>query len=155
MAVVVSSMLGFATPASADITGFFGLASGPSARTAKGVAVGIGFAVLGIEFECADTSESIADGAPRIRTGMVNALVQTPAVAGGLRFYATLGAGGYVQNLASFSETNVATNLGGGFKKGLAGPFGIRVDYRMFRFSGAAFGHQIVHRVSVGANLRF
>jgi hypothetical protein len=154
-AVIFASMLGVAAPASADITAFLGAAGGPSARMAKGVAVGIGFVVFGIEFEYSDTSENVADLAPRIRTGMVNALVQTPSVAGGLQFYATIGAGGYVQDLGTLSETNVGTNLGGGLKKGLAGPFGFRVDYRMFRFSGAAFGHQIVHRVVVGANVRF
>ena len=143
------------TPAAADITGFVGLAGGPSTRMAKGLAVGAGFAIVAFEFEYADTNEDFPSGAPEIRTYMGNALLQTPIPVAGMQFYGTIGAGGYQQDLGTLSETNVGMNLGGGVKITLLGPLRLRVDYRVFRFAGSPFGEDVVHRVYVGANLKF
>jgi opacity protein-like surface antigen len=155
IAGVVGALLGFGRTASADITGFLGLAGGPSLRGAKGFAVGVSFVIVGVEFEYSDTGDDLSAGAPHIRTGMVNALLQTPLTVRGLQFYATAGAGIYNHELASLGETNLGVNLGGGVKKTLVGPLRVRVDYRMFRFSGSPIGDGVVHRVYVGANLRF
>jgi opacity protein-like surface antigen len=155
IAVFVGTFLGFGTPASADITGFLGLAGGPSLRGVKGVAVGASLVIVGVEVEYSDTGDDLLHGAPHIRTGMVNALLQTPVAVRGLQFYATAGAGLYNHELASLSETNLGINVGGGIKKTLAGPLRVRIDYRMFRFWGSPIGDDVVHRLSVGANLRF
>jgi opacity protein-like surface antigen len=152
-AAVVAWLVGSA-PASADITAFLGLSGGPSVRQSWGLAAGLSLVVVGIEFEYGDTSESPEDAAPRIRTGNLNLLVQTPAL-GGVQLYGTAGAGGYRQNLGLQTETNATVNLGGGVKVNLAGPLRLRFDYRYFRFLGAPFGGDNVHRVYAGANLKF
>lgn len=152
--VLVGTMIGVGTPAYADITAFIGLAGGPSIRPALGVAAGVGLVIVGFEFEYSDTSDDLSQGAPHIRTGMVNGLVQTPVALGGMQFYATAGAGVYNHELGALSETNFAINLGGGVKKKLAGPLRLRIDYRMIRFSGSAIGSDIVHRLYVGASLK-
>jgi len=152
--VFVGTLLGFGTLACADITGFLGLTGGPSIRPAKGVAVGVGLVIVGFEFEYSDTGDDLSQGAPHIRTGMVNGLLQTPIALGGMQFYATAGAGIYNDELGILSETNFAVNLGGGVKRKLIGPLRLRIDYRMFRFSGSVIGSDIVHRLYVGANLK-
>jgi opacity protein-like surface antigen len=155
IAVFVATLLGFGTPASADITGFLGLSGGPSIRGTKGAAVGAGLVIVGLEVEYCETDDDLSRGAPRVRTGMVNALLQTPFAVRGVQFYATAGAGVYTHELAALSETNVAINLGGGVKKTLVGPLRVRIDYRVFRFSGSPIGDGVMHRFYVGANLRF
>jgi opacity protein-like surface antigen len=155
IAVCVVGLLGPATSASADITGFLGLAGGPATRGAKGVSVGAGFVIVGVEFEYSDLGEDFAGGAPHVRTGMANALVQTPAAVGGVQLYATAGGGLYRHDLGTASETSVGTNVGGGAKITLAGPLRVRIDYRYFRFAGSPIGADGVHRVYVGANLTF
>ena len=153
--VVLAACVGVSTPASADITGFVGLAGGPSTRLTKGLALGIGFVIAGIEFEYADTGEDLPSGAPHIQTFMVNGLLQTPVAVAGIQFYGTVGGGAYRQDLGVLSETNVGMNLGGGVKVNLIGPLRLRADYRMFRFSGTPLGGDVVHRVYVGANITF
>ncbi|HEX7487208.1 MAG TPA: hypothetical protein VF332_13730 [Vicinamibacterales bacterium] len=155
LAVFIGALLGPGAPAFADITGFLGLAGGPSTRGAKGVAVGAGLVIVGFELEYSDTGGDVPQGAPRIRTGAVNGLVQTPVEVHGMQFYATAGAEIYHHELGSASETNVGINLGGGVKKTLIGPLRVRIDYRIFRFSGSPLGDNLVHRLYVGANLKF
>ncbi len=142
-AVVAAALAAWlaATTASADMTGFLGLSGGPSTRTAWGLAAGVSFLVVGLEFEYADIGESVENLAPRIRTGSGNLLLQTPVIVGGLQVYGTAGAGGYHMNWTGGqegSDTNVAVNVGGGVKVGLIGPLRLRADYRYFRFMGAA-----------------
>ena len=142
----------FAVPAtaSADITGFLGLGMKPATRSAKGVAIGLSLLVVGFEGELSDISEDTGDGAPRVRTGMFNALVQTPT--GSTQLYATAGAGIYRESFRNGpSETNTGLNIGGGIKMGLLGPVKLRADYRIFKFRGDAL-HKTVHRVYVGLN---
>jgi hypothetical protein len=154
-ALVVAATLGAAAPAFADITGFFGLAGGPSTRAAKGISAGAGFLIVAFEFEYADVGESLDDAAPHIRTGMFNALLQTPGSIGGAQFYATAGAGVYNEELGAVSETNAGYNIGGGAKLSIVGPLRVRFDYRYFRFTGSPIGPETVHRFYVGANLKF
>lgn len=154
-AVLAGALFGAASPAHADITGFLGLAGGPSVRDAKGVAVGIGLVMFGMEVEYSETGERVSDLAPRIRTGMVNGLLQTPLTVAGVQVYVTAGAGLYNHELESRSETNFGINIGGGVKKTLVGPVRVRVDYRLFRFMGSPIGSDVVHRVYAGVNLSF
>jgi opacity protein-like surface antigen len=158
VAVLVAALaawLAGSTPASADITAFLGWSGGPSVRDGWGLSAGIGFVIVGIEFEYADASESVENAAPRIRTGSLNLLLQTPMAVGGVQLYGTAGAGGYHQDLGLLSETNASVNLGGGVKINLAGPLRLRIDYRFFRFVGTPIGADTVHRFYVGGNLRF
>lgn len=151
--ILAAGML-LAVPASAaaDVTAFFGAGHKPKTRTAMGAAVGITLIVVGFEVEYSDISEKDADGAPRLRTGTVNALVQTPT--SGAQLYATAGVGAYRENYRDRQESNTALNIGGGLKLGLMGPLKMRVDYRLFKLRGDAL-YSTVHRVYAGLTTSF
>jgi len=85
---------------------------------------------------------------------MGNVILQTPGALAGVQPYFTTGAGGYNEELGTRSETNFGTNVGGGAKVSLFGPLRVRVDYRAFRLQGEPL-HDVVHRLYVGANLKF
>lgn len=140
-------------PAAADITAFLAMANKPANRVGTGLALGLKFLVVGVEFEYATINEKTSKDAPQLRTGMVNALVQTPT--SGAQLYATLGGGVFREKfLGGPQETNTAINLGGGVKLGLVGPVKLRVDYRLFKLRGDAV-HKTVHRVYAGLNAGF
>jgi hypothetical protein len=143
-----------AAPAFADATAFFGTTSTPSNRAVKGLGFGAGFAVIGFEFEYADTSEELLDGAPSLRTGMGNILLQTPFAIRGFQPYFTTGGGVFREGLGTVSETSFAANTGGGVKISLAGPLRARLDYRVFRLRGTPL-FDTVHRVYAGVNIKF
>lgn len=145
-----------ATPAtaSADITAFLGAGIGPETRSARGLSFGVTVLVVGFEIEYADISAKTETGAtaPRIRTGMVNALVQTPTP--GVQLYATAGAGGYRESLSGHRETSAVLNIGGGVKFEVLGPLRLRVDYRLLTLRGNPIEKR-VHRVYAGLNASF
>ena len=145
-----------ATPAFADATVFIGSTTTPSNRVAKGAAIGIGLLIVGFEFEYADTGEDVAEGAPSLRTGMGNVLLQTPIPLAGMHFYATMGAGGYRERFGEEpdrqQETHLGLNTGGGVKVSLLGPVRARLDYRLFKLRGEPL-HSTVHRLYAGLNL--
>ena len=144
----LSALLVAPATAAADITAFLGLGTKPATRAARGLAFGVGLIVVGFEGEYSDISEDTADNAPHVRTGMINALVQTPT--SGAQVYATAGAGVYRESFKNGpQETNTGLNLGGGIKLGLVGPLKLRLDYRVFKFRGDAI-HKTVQRVYVG-----
>ena len=143
-----------ATPAFADATFFIGNSSAPANRSTKGLAFGTGLLILGFEFEFADVTQSAPDGAPGLRTGMANVLVQTPIPIFGMQFYATTGGGLYRETLGDFHETSVGVNTGGGVKVSLLGPVRARLDYRIFNLRGDPL-HSTVHRMYAGLNLAF
>jgi hypothetical protein len=143
-----------ATPAWADATAFLGTSSAPEHRTVRGFALGGSLLVVGFEFEYADTIEDADDGAPSLRTGMGNVFVQTPVAVLGLQPYLTTGAGMYRERLGEAQETHIGFNNGGGVKISLVGPLRARVDYRVFSLRGSPIA-STVHRIYVGANLRF
>jgi len=145
-------LLGVPASAAADITAFFGAGHKPKTRTAKGLAVGISLIMVGFEVEYSDISEKDADAAPRLRTGMINAIVQTPT--SGAQLYATAGVGAYREQLRDFQETNTGLNIGAGLKLGLMGPLKMRVDYRLFKLRGDPL-YSTVHRVYAGLNTSF
>lgn len=141
--------------AAADVTLFAGKTATPSSRTARGIAVDVRLLVVGFEFEFSDTAEDASAEAPALRSGMFNAFVQTPAVLG-LRFYATAGGGLYEERLgaASYRKRGFGTNGGAGVKIPVAGPVGLRVDYRVFALRGSTLG-AAVQRFYMGASLGF
>ena len=154
-----------ATPARADFTAFVGAQTSPSTRLATGLSIGASFLVLGFEFEYAhvggdDTCPSLSslvDCAPTVRTGMANLLVQTPrGVVPKMQLYATVGGGFFRERFDALDiqETGAGTNVGGGAKIELAGPLRLRLDYRVFKFTGDSV-YQKPQRFSVGLNLAF
>jgi hypothetical protein len=147
-------LLGAPSPARADATAFLGTNTTPANRSAKGFAIGVGLLVVGFEFEYAQTSETTADSAPALRTGMGNALLQTPVAVFGMQPYLTMGGGGYREQLGETRETHVGLNTGGGVKIALLGPIRARLDYRVFKLRGEPL-HSTVHRVYAGVNLKF
>jgi hypothetical protein len=119
-----------ATPARADLTGFYGFSPTPVKHSTKGFSVGISMLLVGFEFEQAQTSANDAKGAPAVRTTMFNGALQTPT--GSTQLYITGGVGKYKETYRDRDDTGVATNVGGGIKLALAGPFRLRLDYRVF-----------------------
>lgn len=146
--------LGFARPASADITGFLGFTPTPETRGARGFAVGFGVLVIGFEFEYSSVGEDEVEGSPSFRVGSGNLLVQTPIAVGGMQLYGTLGGGIYRERLLDQQETSFSTNIGGGAKLTLVGPLRLRLDYRLFRLNGDPL-HETYHRFYAGANIGF
>ncbi|NQW03614.1 MAG: outer membrane beta-barrel protein [Acidobacteria bacterium] len=147
------TLLAAPAAAYADITVFFGAGHKPETRTAKGAAFGLTLLAVGFELEYSDISEKDSAAAPRLRTAMANAIVQTPTA--GAQLYATAGVGMYRENLrGEFRETNTGLNIGGGLKLNLLGPMKMRVDYRLFRLRGNAL-YSTVHRVYAGVSTSF
>ncbi len=140
--------------ARADATFFLGNNATPSSRLAKGWAAGVGLLIVGFEFEYATTGEDPGAGTPSLRTGVGNILFQTPFPIAGLQPYFTTGGGLYRERLGTHQETSATGNAGGGVKVSIAGPLRLRLDYRVFTLRGSPL-HPRVHRVYVGANLRF
>ena len=138
-------------PAAADATIFWGFSSTPTNRAARGFAVGISLIVVGFEFEYANTSEDALKAAPGLRTGMFNGLLQTPTK---MQLYVTAGGGFFRERFNDVGETNFGTNIGGGAKINLIGPFRVRLDYRIFKLQGEPL-HDVYQRFYVGANLKF
>jgi hypothetical protein len=138
--------------AAADITAFIGASPTPDARSAKGVAIGLGLLVVGFEFEYGQIAEDEAQAAPELTTGMGNLVVMTPTSK--FQVYGTTGGGIYHERYRDYTNTSFGTNVGGGIKIALVGPIRLRVDYRVFNLNGTPLiGH--VHRVYAGVSLSF
>jgi hypothetical protein len=153
LVLALLALLPFATArtASADITGFLGVSTSPSNRGVRGVGFGVNFLVLGFELEYAHVSDDPIHGAPSLRTGMINGLVQTPTRT---QFYVTAGGGFFHQTLSDVSITSFGTNIGGGVKLSLVGPLRLRLDYRVFSLRGTSL-YKNPQRFYAGANLTF
>jgi opacity protein-like surface antigen len=143
-----------ARSAFADITGFVGANTTPANRQTLGAAVGMGLLIVGFEFEYAATSDDATAGAPSLKTGMANVLLQTPVPLAGFQPYGTIGGGIYNETLGAHSDTSFGSNLGGGVKISLVGPLGLRVDYRVFKLGSGAL-YSPAHRIYAGLNLKF
>lgn len=143
-----------ATPAFADITAFIGANTTPANRQVRGLAAGIGFLVVGFEFEYANTTDDLTASAPSLTTGSGNIVFQTPVAFFGFQPYFTTGAGLYRETLGTHQDTSFALNTGGGVKIALIGPVRLRVDYRVFRLGSGAL-HSPAHRIYAGLNLKF
>ncbi|MFN7980831.1 MAG: hypothetical protein U0Q11_03145 [Vicinamibacterales bacterium] len=141
-------------PAWADGTIFIGTNTTPSNRSVRGGALGFGLLIVGFEFEYSSTTEDVKSGAPSLKVGSGNGLLQTPVAIFGFQPYVTAGGGIYRERLGSSTQTSVAPNVGGGVKINLAGPLRLRVDYRAFKLgSGARYSPS--HRLYAGLNLKF
>ena len=143
-----------AAPARADITAFIGANTTPANRQVRGAAIGFGLLIIGVELEYADTTDDPAAGAPSLKTGMGNVLLQTPVSFFGIQPYFTTGGGIYREELGAHQDTGVGFNTGGGVKVTLAGPIRLRVDYRLFKLGSGAL-YSPAHRVYAGLNLKF
>jgi len=152
--LMTAAVLTLASPAYADLTAFVGMTSTPTMRGVKGFAFGSGFLVVAFEFEYSDTSEDLLEGAPSLRTGMGNVLLQTPVPIRRFQPYFTTGAGGFHERQGTATETSIGINSGGGVKISLRGPLRARVDYRVFKLRGEP-AYSTVHRVYAGINLKF
>jgi hypothetical protein len=138
----------------ADATLFLGANTSPANRMTKGFAIGAGLLVLGFEFEYADTTDDPAAGAPALKTGMGNLLIQSPVAFAGIQPYFTVGGGLYHEDLGAIGNTGVAGNTGGGVKISLLGPVRLRVDYRVMTLKNGALVTP-AHRIYAGLNLKF
>jgi opacity protein-like surface antigen len=143
-----------AVPARADITAFIGANTTPANRQVRGAAIGFGLLVIGVELEYADTTDDPTAGAPSLKTGMGNVLLQTPVSFFGFQPYFTTGAGIYREELSAHQDTGFGFNTGGGVKVTLAGPIRLRVDYRLFKLGSGAL-YSPAHRIYAGLNLKF
>src|SRR6266436_5652309 len=143
-----------AVPARADITAFLGANFTPANRHVSGLAVGFGLVIVAFEFEYATTTDDPQQGAPSLKTGMGNLLLQTPVSIFGIQPYVTTGAGLSRETLGTQEDTSTAFNTGGGVKIDLAGPLRLRVDYRVFKLGNNAL-FSPAHRIYVGLNLKF
>lgn len=154
VALIALLVLAWPRAAAADATAFLGLTATPANRSARGFALGVGLLIVGFEFEYASTTEDPLSGAPSLRTGSFNGLVQTPFEIAHMQFYATAGGGIFREVLGTASDTNFAINTGGGVKISLAGPLRLRIDYRVFKLNGSPlFSHP--QRLYAGLNLKF
>lgn len=142
------------TTASADVTAFLGATTTPTNRQVKGIAIGAGLLVVGFEFEYSSTSDDLDSGAPSLKVGSMNGLLQTPVPLFGIQPYLTAGGGIYRERLGTSSDTGFASNLGGGMKIDLVGPLRLRLDYRAFRL-GSDARYSPSHRIYAGVNLKF
>ena len=142
-------------PAYADATLFLGANTSPANRSTRGVAVGAGLLILGFEFEYSDTTDDVTVGAPALKTGMGNVLLQSPVSFAGIQPYVTVGGGVYKEQLGTTVDNlGFGMNTGGGLKISLVGPIRLRVDYRVFTLQNGARTTP-AHRVYAGINLKF
>ena len=147
-------VLATAAPAHADVTAFLGANTTPANRQVRGVGVGFGLLVVGVELEYAFTPDDPAARAPSLRTETGNLLLQTPGAIYGFQPYFTTGGGIYRETLGAHQDTGFGLNTGGGVKVSLVGPLRLRVDYRVFKLGSGAL-YSPAHRVYAGLNLKF
>jgi hypothetical protein len=151
--LAVLAVLGLAltpSPARADITAFWGVSPTPSTRSTGGFALSINVIAVGFEFEYGHTREDEAQAAPSLKTYMFNGQLITPT--GATQLYLSGGGGLYNEGLRDHTESGIATNIGGGVKVHLAGPFRLRIDYRMFSLHGTPVSKN-PKRVYVGISI--
>ncbi len=138
----------------ADLTVFAGSATTTS-RTAGGAALGLSLQPLGLEFEYARLPADRAAGKPALQTGLFNLLVGTPFRTGHrIQVYGSVGGGVYRERLEERVRTDLAVSGGGGVYLRLAGPFRIRVDYRLFALRGDG-PHRRPRRAYAGLDVAF
>jgi opacity protein-like surface antigen len=136
-AAVAALLVTAPTAAYADITAFLGAYLTPARQPVQGVSVGFKILVAGVEVEFVRATEDLEAHRPEIQEGSASALVETPT--GRIRLYGLLGGGLYRERVAGVSgDTSTSLHAGGGVKITLAGPIGIRVDYRLVNLNGRA-----------------
>ena len=144
-----------AAPAFADVTFFAGSAAAPG-RATLGAALGLALEPVGVEFEYGGAPADPAAGTGALRTGLFNLLVGTPTRGGRrVQVYGSVGVGAYRERLEEHARTGLAASGGGGVHVRLAGPFRIRLDYRLFALRGAAVQHRRPRRAYAGLGVAF
>lgn len=153
-AIIALALVGAtARPAWADATAFLSATTTPSNRHGVGGAFGIGLLVVGFEFEYSAAAEDTKSGAPSLKIGSGNGILQTPIAIFGFQPYVTAGGGIFRERLGTSAQFGLAPNVGGGVKIALAGPLRLRVDYRVFRLGNGA-RYSPSHRIYAGLNLK-
>ena len=138
----------------ADATFFAGSTSTPG-RATLGAAVGLSLEPVGVEFEYGATPADPAAGNAALRTGLFNLVAATPARHGRrVRIYGAVGVGAYRERFEEHARTGLAVSGGGGLWVRLAGPFRLRLDYRLFALRGSAL-HGRPRRAYAGLGVAF
>ncbi len=150
----VATLLLWATPAFADATLFLGTNTTPANRLTRGAAVGMGFLIFSFEFEYTYTSGDEPSGAPELKMGNGNVLLQTPFEIHGFQPYVTGGVGFFSETLGPHNDVGFGLNTGAGVKFALVGPLRVRVDYRVLKLDSGAL-YSPAHRLYAGINLKF
>ena len=142
-------------PARADIVGFLGSNLTPSSQPLYGAALSLNILVVALEFEFTNASEDTVKGLPGQTTGIASVQFVTPT--GRIQAYGGAGIGAGWESLTGFSSgVRTVGSIGGGVKIGLAGPLGVRVDYRVITFNKSLGTDTTTHqRFYVGLNLHF
>jgi hypothetical protein len=153
-AVAVAFTLLASAPARADVTAFLGANTTPENRATRGFAVGAGLLLVAFEFEYANSLDDPEAVVPSLKTGMGNALLQSPFTIFGFQPYVTAGGGLYRETVGLRAQTGFAVNSGAGVKVSLIGPLRLRVDYRVFKLGDAAL-YSPAQRLYVGLNVKF
>ncbi len=154
VAAAAALLLAAAAPARADITAFLGANTTPANRQVRGVAVGFGLVIIGVELEYAFTPDDLTAKAPALKTGIGDLVLQTPVAFFGFQPYFTTGGGFYSETLGAHSDSGFGANTGGGVKVSLAGPIRLRVDYRVFKLGSGAL-NSTSQRIYAGVNVKF
>ncbi|MCX6539912.1 MAG: hypothetical protein NT151_13410 [Acidobacteria bacterium] len=150
----VGAMVLLPSLAQADITAFLGSLRTAVPQTVRGVAAGGTLIVVGVELEYANGPEDVATATPGLSTGTISALVRTPT--GRIQFYGAVGVGLYRQTLGTQTNTNTTACVGGGVTIGLAGPLGVRVDYRIITLRNPMHADASTRqRIYAGVNFKF
>jgi len=140
--------------ARADIVGFLGSNMTPSSQPVIGGALSLNILVVAIEFEFASSAEDALKGLPGQATGIASVQFVTPT--GRVQAYGGAGIGGARETLLGLTAYRTAGSFGGGVKIGLAGPLGVRVDYRVITMNKTmGIDTGVRQRFYVGLNLHF
>jgi hypothetical protein len=151
--VLSALVLVTASPAYADATYIMGWNRTVGNQRVRGFSIGAG-AMIAAEFEYANSSEDVEEGAPGLRTFMGNVLIQSPVPVAGFQPYITGGGGWYKEKVQEFEETAFAFNGGVGVKIKIWGPIRTRIDTRWFKLKGdPVFATH--RRFYAGINLQF
>ena len=138
-------------PAAADATAFYGFSPTVSTRSTTGFSIGVSLLIVGFEFEYGHINEDSPKVAPGLTTGNFNVLVMTPTK---FQIYATAGGGLGHETLLATNDNFFETNIGGGVKIPIVGPFRVRIDYRALHLTGTPI-QKNVQRFYAGINFAF
>jgi hypothetical protein len=155
LAAVLAAGSVLCTPreARADLTAFVGTFRTTENQPVRGVSLGMKILLVGVEFEYAFVPEDTEQVHPSIQEGSAALIAETPT--GRVKLYGVAGAGVYRERLGEATlSTSWSLHIGGGLKIGLAGPVGIRLDYRIVTLNGRATDKQ-QQRLYAGLNLNF
>jgi hypothetical protein len=148
---IVTLFIGAPAVARADGTIFMGAALDPAVPV-RGASVTLSMLVVGLELEYSMVPEDLADERPTRQEGAASLMVQTPT--GRTKLYGLAGVSLYRERLdGETTDDGLRLHVGGGVKFAIAGPLGIRLDYRVSKPTGDT--GSLRHRFYGGLNLAF